>query len=166
MKRPAARLPVITRELVTRLEAAAADNVALVLAHMQAQPGNPRGAEGPGSPPGRVIAKPMSQRAVLRAAVLVVALLSVGCVAPVGASDTKIPKDGASQCASQCAEMGLRLSAVAIMANNVGCVCQPPPSGQASRGENAVGPAGMATLLMLEQQRQQQQQQQAAATRR
>lgn len=45
MKRLAARLPVITRELVTRLEAAAADNVALVLAHMQAQPGNPRGAE-------------------------------------------------------------------------------------------------------------------------
>ncbi len=45
MRRAAPRPPVITAELVRRLEAAAADNVEVVLTHMQAQPGNPRSAE-------------------------------------------------------------------------------------------------------------------------
>ena len=108
----------------------------------------------------------MSSRATLRAAVVLSALLAVGCMAPVGASTTSVPKDGATECASQCAVMGLKLAAVAIMANNVGCVCQPPPGAQ-GQGEKAVGPAGMATLVLLEQQRQQQEQQsRTSATRR
>jgi hypothetical protein len=64
--------------------------------------------------------------------------------------------------------MGLRLSAVAIMANHVGCVCQPGPTapqGPGASGEQSVGASGMATLLMLEEQeRQQQQQAQAQPT--
>lgn len=105
----------------------------------------------------------MSPRAALRATLVLSALLGVGCVAHVGAEDKKVPQDGASRCASQCAVMGLQLSAVAIMAGHIGCVCQPPSSPPTSHGERAVGPGGMATLLMIQQQ---QQQQQAAATPR
>lgn len=39
------RFPSITPALVSRLEGSAADNVETVLTHMQAHPGNPRGAE-------------------------------------------------------------------------------------------------------------------------
>lgn len=114
----------------------------------------------------------------LLAALFVTTLLG-GCMpAPVGATGlASVPEDGASQCASQCTKMGLRLSAVAVMANHVGCVCQVPmmlaPAPAAATpapaaidaGSASVAPAGMATIALLaaaqaEQQAQQQQQQQ------
>jgi hypothetical protein len=51
----------------------------------------------------------------------------------------------------------MQLSAVAIMAGNVGCVCQPSASEQATLG---TAPAGMATIALLEEQQRQQQRQQ------
>lgn len=104
-------------------------------------------------------------RRAFSAVIALFAVLASGCVAPVGASSLSVPKDGASECASQCAVMGLRLSAVAIMANHIGCVCQPAASAQA-QGENAVGPAGMATLEMIEEESKRQQQSHTQATRR
>jgi len=79
-----------------------------------------------------------------------------GCTAPVGSS-LRVPSDAAGTCRNLCAEIGLELSAVAIMASNVGCVCQ--EHREASRSAVAMDreavTAGMATILLEERRRQQ-----------
>ena len=52
--------------------------------------------------------------------------LFVGCMAHVGAEGVKVPSDSAQRCEAHCQSIGLELTAVAIMANNVGCVCERP----------------------------------------
>jgi hypothetical protein len=108
---------------------------------------------------------------------LVLAALSLtACMAPVGTSGViSVPPDAAQSCAHHCQTIGMRLTAVAIMANNVGCVCQSPASagsaaGSSSRAvpgstdprsfgvnegatEGATTTAGMVAILM-EQERQ------------
>ena len=106
----------------------------------------------------------------MRAARLITVVLSLfvgGCMtADVGTSAmVSVPKDGVAQCEKHCGQMGLRLSAVAIMANDVGCVCLvPAPAGlQAAPGPQADAgalPAGMATIALLQRRQQQQPQQQ------
>lgn len=84
------------------------------------------------------------------------AIAVTGCVAPVGASSVSIPKDARNVCAYQCGTLGMGLSAVAIMANNIGCVCQGGPfdaKPQASSG-GASATAGMATIAMLRAQQE------------
>ncbi len=78
-----------------------------------------------------------------------------------------IPPDAANQCKSQCESVGLELSAVAIMAGTIGCVCEVRHSKVGNSGDNAASAsAGMATIMMQrERQRQAQQQQQASARR-
>jgi len=54
--------------------------------------------------------------------------------------------------------IGLRMSAVAIMANNVGCVCQPAGTHFASNGGqhgDTGAAAGMVTIMLEEQEQQQ-----------
>ncbi len=82
---------------------------------------------------------------------------ATGCFARVG-SDISVPPDAAGTCAAQCSSIGLQMTAVAIMANNVGCVCQPPSrmGGQSQAGGTGAT-AGMATI-MLEQEDQQRRQ--------
>jgi hypothetical protein len=108
---------------------------------------------------------------------LVLAALSLtACMAPVGTSGiVSVPPDAAQSCAQHCQTIGMRLTAVAIMANNVGCVCQSPaPAGSAAGSssradpgstdrrlfalnegatESATTTAGMVAILM-EQERQ------------
>jgi hypothetical protein len=108
---------------------------------------------------------------------LVLAALSLtACMAPVGTSGViSVPPDAAQTCAQHCQTIGMRLTAVAIMANNVGCVCQSPapagsPAGSSSRTapgstdprsfcvkegatEGATTTAGMVAILM-EQERE------------
>ena len=107
----------------------------------------------------------------------ILAVLSLtGCMATVGVDARSIPPDAAQTCARHCQTIGMRLSAVAIMAENVGCVCQPPAapvaSGEAA-GEFGTPAGGMttiaaqqaaaasqsaaATAALQQQQRQQQQ---------
>src|SRR4051794_17042747 len=74
-----------------------------------------------------------------------VASLVLGCKAPVGTSGYSVPKDASAQCQHHCDGIGMSLGAVAIMADNVGCVCQVKAT---SGGENAAITAGMATLAM------------------
>src|SRR5262245_35955918 len=88
-------------------------------------------------------------------AILLVAC-AAGCTAPVGSS-LRVPSDAADTCRRLCAGIGLEMSAVAIMANNVGCVCQ--EQHQASRpaatlDREAVA-AGMATILLQEKRERQ-----------
>jgi hypothetical protein len=108
-------------------------------------------------------------RRVVRVSLLLGALAYLGgCVATVGVANASIPKDAAGICQGHCQTIGMHLVAVAIMAENVGCVCQ---FGTATARVDAAGAlstpaAGMATIAMQEAaaasaraaQRQQQQQ--------
>ena len=96
---------------------------------------------------------------LLRLLVLMVVPLA-SCVAPVGVSGAfSIPNDAGNVCARQCRAVGMNLSAVAIMADNIGCVCQPSAGGPPVATSGASSAAGMATISMLNAQRQRQQQQ-------
>jgi len=80
-----------------------------------------------------------------------------------------IPPDAAHQCKNQCESVGLDLSAVAIMAGTIGCVCEVRHSKAGNGGDRAASTsAGMATIMMQRQRQQQQQaaQQQQASARR
>ena len=96
---------------------------------------------------------------LLRPIVLMVVPLA-GCVAPVGVSGSfSIPHDAGNVCAQQCRTIGMNLSAVAIMANNVGCVCQPSVGAPPVATLGASSAAGMATISMLKEQQQEEEQQ-------
>jgi hypothetical protein len=87
---------------------------------------------------------------------LLLTVLLAACEAHVGTAGlVTVPKNSATTCAGFCSEMGLKLSSVVVMANNVGCVCAPTTT---ARSDDAGGAAvaGMATLLLEDQQRQQQ----------
>src|SRR5215475_9655646 len=70
------------------------------------------------------------------------ALSLTACMAPVGTSGVvSVPPDAAQSCAQHCQTIGMRLTAVAIMANNVGCVCQSPaPAGSAAGSSSRADP--------------------------
>jgi len=111
---------------------------------------------------------------------LVLAALSLtACMAPVGTSGVVyVPPDAAQSCAQHCQTIGMRLTAVAIMANNVGCVCQSPtPAGSAAGSSSRAAPgstdrkafgvnegatesatttAGMVSILMEEEKEREQ----------
>ncbi len=82
---------------------------------------------------------------------LLLTSLLPACTAHVGAETVRIPSNSASTCAHQCRSIGLQVTAVAIMANNVGCVCQ--HRSQASVDSDLVAQssttaAGMSTIMM------------------
>lgn len=95
----------------------------------------------------------------LFAPLLLVVSSQIGCVAPVG-SRVQVPEDAATTCSEQCSNIGLTMTAVAIMANNVGCVCQPRTSSTSTTSTSAHSAAaagGMVTLMIQEQAQQQNQ---------
>jgi hypothetical protein len=129
-------------------------------------------------PRGRVAAMKRSSALVLGC---LVALLLTGCTAAVGvAGSISVPQDSPAQCTKICSDMGTTLSAVVVMANNVGCVCNPPntqastappPSPPASNppastsapatnappsSRSASVAGGMAAIVMQEQAQRQQ----------
>ena len=107
-------------------------------------------------------------RTFLSVGMALAALLATGCVAKVGAEDVRVPDNSADICTNQCSSIGMRLSAVAIMANTVGCVCQPAQAAALSAAEAAesgTAAAGMATIMMQRRAAQQQQQQQMQAAK-
>jgi len=121
-----------------------------------------------------------TMRGAWSVALVVAAVWLSGCMATVGVANVQIPPDAAQTCDRHCQTIGMRLSAVAIMAENVGCICQFPAAPHADAGAGAAGelgapPAGMSTItiqqamiaaaaLQQQQQRQLQQQQQQRRT--
>src|SRR5215475_9621207 len=73
---------------------------------------------------------------------LLAALSLTACMAPVGTSGViYVPPDAAQTCAQHCQTIGMRITAVAIMANKVGCVCQyPAPAGSAAGSSSRAAP--------------------------
>jgi hypothetical protein len=79
------------------------------------------------------------------------------CTAPVG-SNLEVPSNATSTCETHCRSIGLELSAVAIMANNVGCVCQRVCQRAlapqlTSDGRESVT-AGMATIMLQQEEQE------------
>ena len=78
----------------------------------------------------------------------------MACTTParVGVAESEwksIPRDAAQTCVAQCERIGLRMSAVAMMANNIGCICGPDEPASAQQG--GATSAGMATIMLQEQ---------------
>src|ERR1700752_4046386 len=84
-------------------------------------------------------------------AAIVLATSIAGCMAPVGSS-LRVPSDARDTCRRLCAGIGLQMSAVAIMASNVGCVCQEHRQGSQSAADREAVTAGMATILLEEEE--------------
>jgi hypothetical protein len=97
----------------------------------------------------------MNHRSFL-ARVALLLVLGSGCAATVGTtSNVYVPPTAAGTCQAQCQGIGLDLGAVVVMANNVGCVCQPRGTSTAKASSAAVA-GGMAAIMQAEQQSQQQ----------
>ncbi len=91
---------------------------------------------------------------------LLLVVMTTACAAKVGAQSKTIPSDAATTCQSQCQQMGLHMTAVAIMAETIGCVCQVRPSVQAEN--SGASTAGMVTIMHQEAQAQAEQRAAAA----
>ena len=74
-----------------------------------------------------------------------VAAAWAGCAARPVSGMTTIPRDTPASCSSICENLGLKLGAVVVIANEVGCVCQ-KPAADASAGAAAVA-AGIYVAL-------------------
>src|SRR5262245_65045045 len=88
---------------------------------------------------------------VLRAGFLLALLPAfTACVATVGSENMKVPNNSAGICEGHCQSIGMHLSAVAIMAENVGCVCQYATTTTSAEKAGAMSTpiAGMATIAM------------------
>lgn len=79
-------------------------------------------------------------------------LVALGCSAasPLS-SGSNLPRERTDECVQACTSLGLQMSAVVVIANSVGCVCEPGTKSGAS--SKAIGAAG--GLLVLASQRQQ-----------
>ncbi len=93
---------------------------------------------------------------IIRMAPLLLILLTPACMAPVG-SGLDIPPDAAKTCSDHCVTVGMRLSAIAIMANNVGCVCQPVDAAPVAQGSSVTAAMASFTLQEAANRRQKQQ---------
>lgn len=89
---------------------------------------------------------------------------TTSCTARVG-SELEVPEDAGQTCADHCQSIGMRLTAVAIMANNVGCVCEvAPDSAIPVSHHTSTAAGGMTAVLMEEEQNRQNQQSQTNRT--
>ena len=77
------------------------------------------------------------------------------------AATVTIPRNTASNCVSYCQTIGLHMSAVVIIMNQAGCVCEPRAAATVSTRRSASSAvAGGAVIAAVRAQQQQQQQQQ------
>jgi hypothetical protein len=75
---------------------------------------------------------------------VVVCLLLGGC-ATTPATSRPVPRERADECRAHCSSLGMELSAMVIMMNAAGCVCQPfnkPNVSTSGTGAAAIAGAG------------------------
>lgn len=81
-------------------------------------------------------------------------LLSAGCVTK-KATEYSLPKERASECATHCAGLDMKLAAVVIISNSAGCVCAPK---DAELNASLAGAAAATGGEMIEAEKTRQQQ--------
>lgn len=93
----------------------------------------------------------------MRSLVAVALMISLtGCVSITKAAQVTVSKDLAADCAKHCAILDMRLTAVVVVANQGGCVCE-PTSGSASDTSRAGATAGGGAFAAIEQMQRDQQ---------
>ncbi len=96
---------------------------------------------------------------------LPLALPLCGCVtAPPVSSIRTLPHDTGDICAAHCSSLGMQLSAVVIVRDSTGCVCQPAGAAPRASGGSSAAVGGVLAVLDEEEQRRQQQHQQREQT--
>jgi hypothetical protein len=95
---------------------------------------------------------------------LVFALVATGCVtaSPTYAS---LPRERTNECVQACQKLGLHMTAVVVMGNSVGCVCEPEGANTSTTQKGASAAAGGTVVLQQQQQQRQQQQFQQSTAR-
>ncbi len=97
---------------------------------------------------------------------LLACLLPLACTtASVGVGNSvllQVPSDGVAQCDSQCGTMGLRTTAVVVMAGRIGCVCESAGAAARTDEESAALAGGMAAVVQQEQEEERRRQRAAA----
>jgi len=90
----------------------------------------------------------------MKTVIAFLALQLGGCVASVGTQGPmSIPRTAPDTCSKFCTDMGLALSSVVIMSNQVGCVCA------INKQAKTDGEAALAGMATIEQQKEAQRQQ-------
>ena len=82
----------------------------------------------------------------------------VACQAALPANS--VPREAAGECAKHCGTLGMTLSAMVVIANMTGCVCEPTGKRSAtaqSEPGGAVAAGGAAIAVAIQQQQQGQQ---------
>ncbi len=78
-------------------------------------------------------------------------LLFVGCTTA-RATYGSVPKARATECASHCEELGMKLTAVVIISSSAGCVCEPEDA--QTRASQAGAAAAMGGQVIEEEKAQ------------
>jgi hypothetical protein len=91
----------------------------------------------------------------MRSLVAVALMISLAGCAISKAAQTTVSKDLAADCNKHCASLDMRLTAVVIVANQGGCVCE-PTSSPASNTSRAGATAGGGAFAAIEQMKRDQ----------
>ena len=96
----------------------------------------------------------------MRTAIVFALVLAACATRPPVAPGLTLPPDTAQECVNVCQRIGLQLSAVVVVANSAGCVCevQPGPPPGARQGGASAASAG-AIIVAAEERRIREQQQ-------
>jgi hypothetical protein len=98
--------------------------------------------------------------------------LSLFCSCAAMPAAVSVDRERATECVQHCASLDMTLSAIVVIANRCGCVCEPAKSGASAESGASLGAVaaagGMAAVLAAEQSSndQSQQQQQSQRNRR
>ena len=88
----------------------------------------------------------------------IASLLVCSCTTISPVSGVKLEKDTGAQCKKLCEDLDMRMSAVVIISNRTGCVCEPRESKTTqSGGAAAVTGGAVAVMLGAEEEQHQQQ---------
>ncbi|HTO99002.1 MAG TPA: hypothetical protein VMK66_18255 [Myxococcales bacterium] len=95
--------------------------------------------------------------------IVIAAFLAAGCVTarPLG-SFTTLPPDTPKECTRLCQSMGLLLTAVVVVADSAGCVCEAQPGTARPAGATAAASGGAVIAARAAAAAAQQQQMQQA----
>jgi hypothetical protein len=79
--------------------------------------------------------------------VLALSLAAAACVTPPLSPGLDVSKQDAGSCTSVCDRLGMRLGAVVVVVNSVGCVCE--PQGAAGAAPTARGGAAASAAAVI-----------------
>lgn len=82
---------------------------------------------------------------------LALGLSGLGCFTPSAPTVTSVPNERRTECTNACNDVEMRLSAIVVMANAVGYVCEPRDK-PANAGGAAAAAGGMTVVMASQQQ--------------